>query len=415
MSFVDIARSFPANVYSIDRDGKESAPKALEDCEYPREAYIFLSFNDRPYAVARCSVTDLGALTASPHFKDKSSLKLPQGTSEADFLAFYLFLKHKILPPMFKDLNVALTLSDFSKQGPPKINPYDPNAAAPLVTLVSAFQLGRKLRYRPFCDFILKGLQSLSATAENPVMVLAKIYGGQKIQDESTAPAATESPDPQLRDWARTWLAVRFPSSDTGQYEWCYGTNLGVLRYHPDWIEKYEKLRASSSPLKDDDETAEQHVVPDNRDIWRATMPAPAQHPMTSAEYQQYLWLQKKLEVEPIMLPDDNIPGLRDGPSLYYPSKSNDDNGLAARVNGLHLRDCPQNPANRTPPPLNTPSYSQQLGQRNDWLRWKREKAIREGLGSHQSEMPSNIVYPQDPQGYPDYRFPLGGNPGSGR
>lgn len=417
LDLVDTARIFPTDVYSIDTEGKESAPKALEDCRYPREAYIFLYFNGRAYEVARSSVADLGALTSSPHFKDKLWLKLPQGTSEAEFLTFYLFLVHKVYPPMFTDLNEALASSALPNQGPPMIKPHDVNGATPVASLITALNLGRALRYEPFCAFILKGLWSLPSTAENPIVVLEKIYGGQKVWDQPTASAAADLLDSQLREWTRTWLAVRFPNSNEGHYESCYRANLGVLRRHPDWSIRYEQLKVSSPSLKDDDEIAQHHILlknPCDKDIRRAIMPAPAQHPPTSPDFQQHLPPRDIFNMAPTTTPSNHVQTSHDGWSVYCPSRNGDGKDLAALMDSLHLPGHPWNLMNRTPPAPEPLPEREELRKRYELLQLLGERGLLEGLGARQPEMQPHLFSPQDPQAFPGFAFPPRANQGSG-
>ncbi|KAI4180438.1 MAG: hypothetical protein LQ348_005197 [Seirophora lacunosa] len=241
---------FPKDMYYVHKNGTEDPPLELEKWLYPREAYIFLHFDNRHYPVARSLISDLTALTSSTYFEDKVFLQLPQGTSEGDFLAFYFFLVHAMYPPYFKALNAESTSFEPTRRGPPKIQPYDASAPTYLNRLVSAFQLGTVLQYRPFRDFTLKGLYSLESTAEDPVTVLEQVYCRRNSLQHLATPASIEAPDAQLRVWTRRWLAVENDAPGSGQHVARSGCNLGVVRSHP----RYEPLRASCVELAEDDD-----------------------------------------------------------------------------------------------------------------------------------------------------------------
>ncbi|KAI4086152.1 MAG: hypothetical protein LQ344_007804 [Seirophora lacunosa] len=246
----DVSRDFPKDMYYVHKNGTEDPPLELEKWLYPREAYIFLHFDNRHYPVARSLISDLTALTSSTYFKDKVFLQLPQGTSEGDFLAFYFFLVHGMYPPYFKALNAESTSFEPTRRGPPKIQSYDASAPTYLNRLVSAFQLGTVLQYRPFRDFTLKGLYSLESTAEDPVTVLEQVYCRRNSLQHLATPASIEAPDAQLRVWTRRWLAVENDAPGSGQHVARSGCNLGVVRSHP----RYEPLRASCVELAEDDD-----------------------------------------------------------------------------------------------------------------------------------------------------------------
>ncbi|KAL8828217.1 MAG: hypothetical protein Q9170_006696 [Blastenia crenularia] len=253
-------RSFPHDVYFVNKDGIEDLPKRLESWQYPREAYVFLSFDNRCYPVLRRSVKDLAALASSPYFKDRCWLQLPQGTSEANFLTLYFFLVWSKYAPSLKNLNGSSTTLDTSGRGPPKIQPYDAGSPTPVVSLIAAFEFGKLLQYAPFCNFIMDGLRSLSASAENPIAVLERIYGNRRPEDKSAASTPFEFPDPQLRDWARSWLTVKLSDANIIQLGARYRTNLDLVRFHPDWSVRHEGLKKSSPKLMEDEMIVESNI-----------------------------------------------------------------------------------------------------------------------------------------------------------
>ncbi|KAI4109314.1 MAG: hypothetical protein LQ339_001814 [Xanthoria mediterranea] len=237
---------FPKTVYFVGKDGKEESPRSLDSLEHPREAYIFLRFDDRHYPVLRSSVADLAALTNSPHFKDKALLQLPARTSQEDFLSFALFLIHDTSPPSWKD---TLGQVGTSSKGAPAIKSYCATAPKPLLQLVTAFHLEEQLKYKPFQNHILTGLRNLQATAEDPMAVVEKIYDGPSGSTSKVV-------DPQLREWVRAWLAVDLISSGMGQYERAYKTNLGVLRENEMWSQRLGQLRGKSLAFGEDEKLA---------------------------------------------------------------------------------------------------------------------------------------------------------------
>ncbi|KAL8933594.1 MAG: hypothetical protein Q9216_006290 [Gyalolechia sp. 2 TL-2023] len=406
-----IDSSFPRNLYLISRDGIESPPIPVKDWQYPREAYVFLSFGHRYYPIARSSVADLGVLTASPCFKGKVWLEFPQGTSEAEFLAFYLFLAHGVFPPSFKNLNTAMASSGLNNEGPPKIKPYDVSATTHAASLITAFKLGKALRYAPFCEFVLKGLRSLRATAENPMVVLEKIYSSQKTFDQSTASTMTGAPDSQLREWARAWLAVVLRSAEMGQHEAVYQTNIGVLRYHPEWSAKYKQLKASSQPLREDDEAAGHMILIKNGGdsrLLQQGMPGPAQQAPAPADFQQYLPLQHQFDIpRPIPLsnnfvPSNNlVPRPQNGVLPYHPGRVNEDSEIAALLEKMRLHEYAPKVADRSTPASDLSSYSASL-QNHEALQLLREQALRERLGRPEA--------PHYQQGFPELWYPPGNN-----
>ncbi|KAL8717013.1 MAG: hypothetical protein Q9225_005712 [Loekoesia sp. 1 TL-2023] len=403
---LDENRFFPRNLYFVDKDGVENPPKSLENWQYPREAYIFLLFDDRCYPVARSSVRDLAALTTSPYFKDKLWLQLPQGTSEAEFLAFYFFLVYGTYPPFLKELNAALGPYGLTTQNPPKIKPYDANAPTQMISLITAFHLGKGLRYTPFCTFVLEGLQSLRATAEDPIAALEMIYGSRKSGDQFTISKPAESPDPDLRKWARAWLAVKLQSADMGQFEACYKTNLGVLRYHPDWSARYAQLKASSPELGQDETTAEHNILLKNGGdsrILRVAMPAPVQRPPTSPEFQHSWSMQRPTDIPGSFSPlNGSLPGLQgEVPPLH---RSYDNFDLSSLLKDLP-REYVQGLVEKSRPSSDAGSYPESF-QNQELSQLMREQALRHNLGAYGGNIPYNILYQQ---AHPNFRPPANG------
>lgn len=278
----DAIRSSVRTVYSMDEDGMEHPPKSMQGWHLPSEACVFLRFDDRDYPVARSSVQDLTALTSSPCFREKSHLQLPPGTGEGEFRALYFFLVYRRYPPPLKDLYPALASSERSNQGPPKIKPYEVNAPTHLSQLITIFFLGKTLRYQPLCDFALKGLYFLQSTAEDPAAVLEKIYKVPTSWSGISVSTSTAPPDAQLREWTRSWLAVKLSTVDMSQSEQWNRSNLGVVRLCPSWSARYGQLKASNAQLKEDDSIAERAL----------TISAQAQQPLVLPSYQHPMALQ---------------------------------------------------------------------------------------------------------------------------
>ncbi|KAL9599541.1 MAG: hypothetical protein Q9219_003785 [cf. Caloplaca sp. 3 TL-2023] len=297
----DELRFLPRTLFFVERDGTENPPKAAADWQYPPEAYIFLSFDDRCYPVPRSKIKDLAALTASPNFKDKHWLQLPQGTTEGQFRSFYFFLAYGVHPPSFSGLDENSTFSTSAKEGPPKIKPYDANAPGPVLSLVASFYLGKQLQYGPFCEFVLHGLQALPTTAENPITVLRKIYGIENAvsANHSAGPPGVEKPDSQLRKWVQSWLAVRLMSVEAGQYETYCKTNLGVLMHHSNWSKEFEQLQASSHYLAEDENSARQCLIIKNgsSQILRPGLQPSVQQSSVPPEFPRATMMQQPFEV----------------------------------------------------------------------------------------------------------------------
>lgn len=358
----DKTRFFPRDVYFVNKDGTEDPPVPLDQWQYPREAYIFLNFDGRDYPVPRSHVSDLAALTSSPHFEDRLFLHLPQGTSEGDFLTFYFFLFHGAYPPHLKVVNSEVIPYGSIQRGPPRIKPYEANAPTYLIGLITAYTLGKGLQYQPFCDFVVQGLYSLQSTAEDPIQVLEKIYRRrQKGMEHWAAGALSEPPDAQLRLWTKNWLTVELLSPDMGQYGSWFKTNRGVLRSHRDWSGMYAQLLAFSKELREDDEAAAGKLVPrkDNSDMLRVTSlpPAPetpmyrqgpSQLPHPSVIARQFM--------PPTRLPSahqaENIPS-RSGETLSFLDLS----GLSQYLPDQFQQRHPEVPLRSVPSPLDTEAY----------------------------------------------------------
>ncbi|KAL8654820.1 MAG: hypothetical protein Q9210_001278 [Variospora velana] len=245
---------FPKDMYYVHKEGTEDPPTTLDKWHYAREAYIFLCFDNRHYPVPRSLISDLTALTSSTHCKDKVFLQMPQGTSEGDFLTFYSFLVHGVYPPYLKALNTQSSSFDPTRQGPPKIKSYDPSAPTYLIRLITAFHLGTVLQYKPFRDFVLKGLYSLENTAEDPVAVLEQIYFRPKDVQHINTSASIDDP---LRAWTRSWLATENNDPGLDQCVARSPSNLDIVRSHP----RYEQRRVTSVELAQDDNAAARNIA----------------------------------------------------------------------------------------------------------------------------------------------------------
>ncbi|KAL8760674.1 MAG: hypothetical protein Q9184_003159 [Pyrenodesmia sp. 2 TL-2023] len=286
------------NVYSVDKDGKESPPKSMKDWHLPPEACVFLEWEKRIYPVPRTSVPDRPALTSSPCFKE-GNLQLPPGTKEPEFLSLYHFVAHGVYPPSLNILNSATATHHQVSQGPPKIKPHDANVPTYLIELITAFHLGKSLHYKSLCDFALAGLYCLPSTAEDPVAVLEKIYRVPKDCYHINLPPSPWSPDSRLRGWTRTWLAVKQSHLDVNQRVAWYRNNLDVVRACPTWNVRYSQLYASSPELKEDDSIAE--------DILQAS--AQPQQPSTPPLYRQPMPMQHPLHLpRQCVYPDGMVP-----------------------------------------------------------------------------------------------------------
>ncbi|KAI4182981.1 MAG: hypothetical protein LQ346_006427 [Caloplaca aetnensis] len=266
------------DVYSVDKDGKETPPKSMKDWHLPPEACVLLTWEKRNYPVARTSIPDRPALTSSPYFKD-GHLQLPLGTGEAEFNALYFLVVHGQYPPSLSILNSVTAPNHQVSQGPPSIRPFDANAPTYLVQLITAFRLGKVLQYKPLCDFAVAGLYSLASTAENPVAVLEQIYQVPQDWNPITAPLPTRSADSQLREWTRSWLAVRQSPLHLSQNPGGYRNNLAVVRICPVWNARYSQLKASSAELKEDDSIAEA-MLQVSTQAQRASTPSPLRQPV---------------------------------------------------------------------------------------------------------------------------------------
>ncbi|KAL8712178.1 MAG: hypothetical protein Q9220_003612 [cf. Caloplaca sp. 1 TL-2023] len=252
----------PHVAYFVSMDGSEQLPKPRESWQHPPEAYIFLVFEFRYYPVLRSSVGNLDALLSSPRCRDKRCLELPQSVSSRIFLVFYFFLVYGMYPPFMRILAPQSALNPgWTKQTSAIIKTYDDSAPALLGSLISAFHLGKILQYRPFCDYALNGLRNVPSIAEDPILPLEKIYRNSLIQDGPLLPFRDEAPDPQLRQWAKQWLAVPLPPDVEVEYRTRFTANLGVVKYHPSWSSRYSQLKAISTELREDDNAVAHNIL----------------------------------------------------------------------------------------------------------------------------------------------------------
>ncbi|KAL8946182.1 MAG: hypothetical protein Q9222_007389 [Ikaeria aurantiellina] len=272
-------KSFPRYVYFVERDGTEDPPMSLDKWQYSPEAYVFLRHEDRFYPIPRSSVGDLATLTSSPNFKDRSFLQIPDGTNQGAFLTFYLFLAYGVYPPFLKGLNSAPYAGSWSDGKPPIISPFDRNSPALLPQLISAFVLGKTIRYEPFCRHVLEAFWRLPSTAEDPVLALEHIYYGMLAKDGPVVFGQARSADPQLRQWVTAWLAVTLPPDVEAKYGTHYANNVGVVSCHPEWISRYSQLRATSTELRQDERIAVEQLQSryNNYGVSRVNGPLPAQ------------------------------------------------------------------------------------------------------------------------------------------
>ncbi|KAL8899508.1 MAG: hypothetical protein Q9207_006160 [Kuettlingeria erythrocarpa] len=368
------------DVYSVDKDGKESPPKSMKDWHIPPEACVLLTWEKRTYPVARTSVPDRPALTSSPCFKE-GYLQLPPGTGEAEFNALYFLIAHGQYPPSLNILNSVTAPNRQVSQGPPSVRPFDANAPTYLVQLITAFHLGKRLQYKPLCDFAVAGLYSLPSTAEDPVAALEQIYQVPKDWNPITAPLPTSSADSQLRGWTRSWLAVRQPPLDSSQNPGWYRNNLAVVRSCPTWNARYSQLEASSAELKEDDSIAEAMLQASTQ----------AQQASTPSPFRQPVPLPHPLHIpRQFMFPDGRLP-----PQYQEHSPSHTSHGR--RFPDLHSlsqclpEDCLEyprvGPEFATPPMLNP----QILDLYEHWEIY-RDKLRRLRLESQGVISPLNIV-----------------------
>ncbi|KAL8770835.1 MAG: hypothetical protein Q9209_003486 [Squamulea sp. 1 TL-2023] len=314
--------SFPQTVYSVNKEGQEETPRSLENLQYSRGAYFFIGYENRHYAVLRHSLTDIAALKNSPYFKDGDFLQLPPSTKQEDFLTFWFFIVYKGFPPALKDLNGQAAMNP---KGPPAMRSYESGAPKILMQLITAFRLSQELEHKPFQEHTMTGLLSLQATAEDPMAVLETIYDSSFAFQQPLTSISYKAADPQLRDWVKAWLEVDLLNSKMSQYEATHKTNLGVLRCHPNWSQRFVQLRNKSSALGEDEELAsraicQRHQVKEIHDI-ALPMPLPCNLPPPTVQYSSPM--QQPYQMTNWSSPQHNRAGpqwVDNAPQLFNPN-----------------------------------------------------------------------------------------------
>ena len=232
----------------IDLQTSEYLPTSLpSQFSYPQDKYIELHFQSLAFPILRSKIAShLPALTKSPCFTSNRIFTFPKTSCKNDLFTLYKFL-HLESPTSTINGGPA-------PQQLPLIGPQDPSSQPVLKAHIGTYNVAQTLSFPPLAEHALSLLYRTPTTQEDSIAVLELIY-----HPPSPLP---RTPDPELRAWARSWLELDRRGRDHGWGDYAAGylTNLNVLRSHPDWKEKYKRLREKGSVLITDLDTIEQIV-----------------------------------------------------------------------------------------------------------------------------------------------------------
>ncbi|MCJ1461956.1 hypothetical protein MMC07_000556 [Pseudocyphellaria aurata] len=276
------------NIYFIDlATSTISTPQPRAKYSLPPESYIELLFGSQAFPLPRNLITPhIPELTKSPSFIEKHILRLPSWSEQTDLVILYAFL-----------LGTSTSPSSPSSPIYPIISPYSPSSTStPVVkSFISIYHLAVAFEFRPLARYAMETLHSLPYMRENPISVLEKIYH----------PPGSLPQVPELRTWAKKWLAQRADRREAsdqreayrregaegwegadrreGAEGWDYPTNLHVLKNHPQWKAAYATLRQRGTVLVTDLDDVEAEIA--------------LKHPPVSGHYED--WPRKEPSYPP--------------------------------------------------------------------------------------------------------------------
>ena len=167
--------------------------------------------------------------------------------------------------------------------GPPRIMPKGTTEEDILVSDVQAYRLASAIGFSEMCAYILDRMSSPAYTHDDPCKVLEMVYHSgppAKPADEPQKGDDMKSPippDEKMRTWVQEWLKV----SGSGRP---YANNLQCLQKHPDWKDKYAKLRERGSEMITDIDAIEAELA--KRDV----VPQIAKPQAPSSPYYERPW-----------------------------------------------------------------------------------------------------------------------------
>lgn len=256
-------------------------PQPRSQFPLPTESYVELHFGSRVFPLARDRIAPhLPSLAQSSCFMNNRILVLPAWSDSTDLVILYIFLLRTA------SSSLATTRPDPAQF--PVIGAHMPQYSAVVKAHVSVLHLALRLEFKPLALYAFDVLHSLRSMHENPIAVLDRIYH----------PPEPIPQIPGLREWTKTWLALRIPHDDGwNEYAARYPTNLDVIKEHPDWKAAYVTLREKGTVLVTDLDAVEAELAkspaplsydkppqrppppPPTRSPWIFTVPPSAQQP----------------------------------------------------------------------------------------------------------------------------------------
>ena len=222
--------------------------KALQ--HYPHPQHLYFTFQWRGQAQLLSSETpNYQDLSRSPFFQEDDVLAIPSELDPTTVEILYLFIRTgKHGPKLCQSLQYIEArgigiprVGTLPVAGPPCILTPDSNAPPFLLNSILAYNVAKFLSFEPMASSALNRLSSLPFSAEDPIVILERIY----------LPGLSQIPHDDIRDWVRKWLERRLFTT-LGDYAAVYKTNLGVLEQHPQLAERFRKLQYNSAYLLED-------------------------------------------------------------------------------------------------------------------------------------------------------------------
>ena len=232
----------------------------------PLTQYFHTFVDGKFKPVIRSKYLDSHSAHVELHYKDRAT-PVPYTAFPSDSILSRRKLTTGIVLPFsdddaFEDLHSYLTTGRYEqpipdKEGPPRIEENFGVEENLVLKDIRAYRIGAILRFRELQKYALERLWAHRVTYEDPVNALEYLYHGpepkdkdkdkkskkdgkdddKKKGDRKDRPVPADAP---LRKWARTWLKVRSRE---------YGANLDLLKMHPTWSGRWNKLKEKGGEL----------------------------------------------------------------------------------------------------------------------------------------------------------------------
>ena len=243
-----IYRPIEEYLHEIKFDVSEPIPCLRKAYRYPPSAYYELHFENRAFPIFPGELEDYSGTMKSDLFNGRVGI-VPTSSWDG-FRSLHSFILHGYYDCRLEELNLLHCPGLIGKTGPPCILHQDSHLAPLLLNNVRAYCLAREIKLPRFKAHALARLYKQASTANDPIEVLEEIYHK----------SGSQHPDKEIRDWVKAWLKVSIPSS-TGPYAKEYPTNLQILQKHPDWKERYARLREKGTELITDIDAVEADIA----------------------------------------------------------------------------------------------------------------------------------------------------------